>query len=91
MQPLPQKALVLAEIHRRIDRLSETDEGSDVWQSSVVSIVSFAGAWTLAARLMREGLNVSVHEDDDSSDGMGINGDRADVELLISIEPSQRS
>ncbi len=76
----------MAEIHRRIDRALESDDGSAAWQSSLAPILDFAGAWTLAARLMREGFSVSIHEDDGQpSAGMDVDEDRADVELVIPI------
>ncbi|MBU1048661.1 hypothetical protein KKG90_01435 [Candidatus Bipolaricaulota bacterium] len=89
MQPLPQKARVLAEIHRRIDRLSETAEGSGSWQSGLASIISFAGAWALAARLMRAGLSVCIREENPSAQFTGCAvQERADVELVIPIGPA---
>lgn len=89
MQPLPQKARVLAEIHRRIDLVFEADDDSDSWQSSLASIMDFTGAWALAALLMRAGLSVLVHEEDAgarSPDNM--DESRADVELVIPIGPA---
>ena len=89
MQPLPQKARVLAEIHRRIDCMSEADDGSGTWQSSLASILDFTGAWALAARLMRAGLSVSVHEEDVRTQSLGGTDEgRADVELVIPIGPA---
>lgn len=89
MQPLPQKARVLAEIHRRIDLVSEADDDSDSWQSSLASIMDFTGAWALAARLMRAGLSVLVHEEDVGTQSLScIDEDRADVELVIPIGPA---
>ena len=89
MQPLPQKARVLAEIHRRIDCVSEADDGSGTWQSSLASILDFTGAWALAARLMRAGLSVSVHEEDGRTQSLGsVDKHRADVELVVPIGPA---
>jgi|GEM_PF-2518589 hypothetical protein len=86
MQPLPQKARILSEIHRRIDLISETSVGSGSWQSSLASIMDFTGAWALAAWLMREGLSVLVHEESVGARFLGsIEEGRADVELVIPI------
>jgi len=90
MQPLPQKARVLAEIHRRIDHVSEADDGSGSWQYSLTSILDFTGAWALAARLMRAGLSVLVHEEDGSAACCSsVDNSRADVELVIPLGPAQ--
>ncbi len=89
MQPLPERARVMAEIHRRIDRAMELDDGSVAWQSSLAPILDFAGAWALAARLMLAGLSVLVHEED-GSHACCADADkgRADVELVIPIVPA---
>lgn len=86
MQPLPLKACVLSEIHRRIDLVSEADADSVSADSGLASIISFTGAWALAARLIRAGLSVKVHEEDGSAAccACGDEG-RADVELVIPI------
>ena len=86
MQPLPQKARILSEIHRRIDLVSDASIGSASWQSGLVSIMNFTGAWALAARLMREGLSVLVHEEAVGARFLGsLEEGRADVELVIPI------
>ncbi len=88
--PLPQKARVLAEIHRRFDHVPEADCASVAWQTSVASILDFAGAWALAARLIRAGLRVSVFEEDLAGKPSGsVNEGRADVELVIPINPAK--
>jgi len=87
MKPLPERARVMAEIHRRIDRAMESADGSVAWQSSLAPILDFAGAWALAARLMRVGLSVSVHEEDGSfSASVGTDEGKADVQLVIPVE-----
>ncbi|MCK5828012.1 hypothetical protein KAH43_05750 [Candidatus Bipolaricaulota bacterium] len=89
MQPLPERARVMAEIHRRIDRAMASDDGSVAWQSSLAPILYFAGAWALAARLMRAGLSVSVHEEGgESSASVGTDEGKADVQLVIPIRPA---
>ena len=90
MQPLPQKARVLAEIHRRIDLVSEADDDLDSGQCGLASIMDFAGAWALAARLMQAGLSVSVHEEDGRTQSSGSSSDerKADVELVVPIGPA---
>ena len=82
--PLPERAWVMAEIHRRIDGVMESDDGSSGWQANLLPILDFAGAWALAARLMRAGLSVLVHEEasDVSFEERTAEG-RADVELVI--------
>jgi len=86
MQPLPQKARVLAEIHRRIDNLGEA--GSASCQLGLAAIVSFSGAWALAARLIREGLSVCIHEEGAIPESIGsIRQGRADVEVVIPNRP----
>lgn len=86
MQPLPHKARVLSEIHRRIDLVSDASIGSDSWQNGLASITNFTGAWALAARLMREGLSVFVHEEAAGARLPGsVEEGRADVELVIPI------
>ena len=89
MQLLPQKARILAEIHRRLDRASEADDGPRSWQYCAISILNFAGAWALAARLMRAGLSVSVREEDGRPQSLGsMENGRADVELVVPIGPA---
>ncbi|MCK4570557.1 hypothetical protein KAT84_01275 [Candidatus Bipolaricaulota bacterium] len=84
--PLPQKARVLAEIHRRFDHVPEADCASVAWQTSVAAILDFAGAWALAARLMQAGLRVSVLEENLVGKPSGsVDEDRVDVELVIPI------
>ena len=86
MQPLPQKARVLAEIHRRLDRVSEADDDSGACQSCLASILDFSEAWALAARLVQAGLSVLVYEEDGSiacCDFVDEGG--ADVEVVIPI------
>ena len=89
MQPLPQKARVLAEIHRRIDYVWEANDGSGSWQYSLTSILDFTGAWALAAWLMRAGLSVFVREEDSRTQSLGsIDKHRVDVELVVPIGPA---
>ena len=83
---LPERARVLAEIHRRFDSILESDDGVPIQQSRLESIMDFAGAWALAARLMRAGLSVLVCEEGSKTDhAVGQENERADVELLIPI------
>lgn len=90
MQPLPQKARVSAEIHRRIDNLVETEASG--WQSGLAAIVSFTGAWALAARLIRAGLSVCIHEEGAIPESIGSSRQgRADVEVVIPTGPAQRN
>ncbi len=83
MQPLPEKSRVLAEIHRRMDQLAVEDVHGAPKRESLSSIVSFTGAWALAARLMREGLSVHVCEQDVGSSWSGSEISEADVEVVI--------
>ena len=83
--PLPQKGRVLAEIHRRFDQVPEPDRDFAAWRSRLASIYDFAGAWALAARLMRVGLRVSVVEGETSEKPLDSEDMRADVEIVIPI------
>jgi hypothetical protein len=87
----PLRARVLAEIHRRFDLVPEQDRASAEWRSGVAAIYDFAGAWSLAAQLMKKGLTVSVVEEDRTSVPCG-HHDRsgADVDIVIPIDPGQR-
>lgn len=83
---LPQKARVLAEIHRRLDQVPESDRGSAAWRSSLASVYDFAGAWALAARLMHAGLKVSVLEEDPTRKASGrVDVSGVDVSIVIPI------
>ena len=85
----PQKARVLAEIHRRFDHVAESDyDSAAVWRATVASIYDFAGAWALAARLMQAGLCVAVLEEALASEPSdSLSQSRVDVELIIPIGP----
>lgn len=88
IDPLPQRGRVLAEIHRRLDDASQLDHSSASWRSRLVSIFDFAGAWALAARLIREGLSVSVIESSRVRKRSEAREARADVEIIIPIGPA---
>ena len=91
MAPLPERARVMAEIHRRLDGVMESNDGSEAWQESLLPILDFAGAWALAARLMQAGLSVLVHEEDvDCSVEIDLAEGLADVELVIQADSSHR-
>ena len=83
MQPLPGKARVMAEIHRRIDRLAEEEVAGAPKGDSLSSIVTFTGAWALAAQLMSEGLSVHVHEENVGSSWSQSEVGDPDVEVVI--------
>jgi len=83
--PLPQKGRVLAEIHRRLDQVHEGNCDSAAWRSGLASIYDFAGAWALAARLMRVGLTVSVVEGEPANEPRDSKAMRADVEIIIPL------
>jgi hypothetical protein len=83
--PLAQKSGVLAEIHRRLDRLSEKGYSDRDRASALASVYDFAGAWALAARLIRSGLRVVVIEGGKASPGRY---DQADVEIVLSVGPA---
>jgi hypothetical protein len=78
--PHPQKGRVLAEIHRRLDRLSDAECGSEAWYARMASVYDYAGAWALAARLMQFGLRVCVRE---CSASRCASDDSADVEIIL--------
>jgi hypothetical protein len=86
----PLRACVLAEIHRRFDQVPEKDRATAEWRSGVAAIYDFAGAWSLAAQLMKEGLTVSVVEEDRTS-ARCRHRDRsgADVDIVIPVDPGQ--
>jgi hypothetical protein len=77
----PQKGRVLAEIHRRFDLLSDVEFGSEGWTAKMTSIYDYAGAWSLAARMIEIGLRVRVHE----GRAFELNGadDSSDVEIVV--------
>ncbi len=79
--PHPQNGRVLAEIHRRFDRMPDSDCGSAAWRSMLASIYDYAGAWALAARLLQSGLRVCVV----GSESMCVPSDdeTADVEIIL--------
>jgi len=83
--PLPQKGRVLAEIHRRLDQVHEPNCDLTAWRSDLASIYDFAGAWALAARLMRVGLRVSVVEGEPANGPSGSEATRVDVEIVIPL------
>ena len=87
--PLPQRGRVLAEIHRRLDRLPESDCSPTVWRSGLASIYDFACAWALAAQLMRAGLQVSVVEGEGASMLSSNDDGRGNVEIIIPIGLTQ--
>jgi hypothetical protein len=82
---LSQKGHVLAEIHRRLDRLSSSASMSEGCRYLLASVYDFAGAWTLAARLMRRGVHVSVVEEGASAEGPGHDPMIAEVEIVIPV------
>lgn len=86
--PLPQKGRVLAEINRRFDQVLDPNCGSDAWLSGLESIFSYAGAWALAAQLLRDGLRVYVVEEE--QEHAPVSNERADVNIVIPIGPTNR-
>lgn len=91
IRPFPQRGRVLAELHRRLDHVSEMDRSSVAWRSRLAAILSFAGAWTLAARLMRAGIRVCVIEGDSLGERSVMQDSRADVNIVIPIGPAATS
>ncbi len=87
--PLAQRSSVLAEIHRRLDRLAETDRCARDRAAAMAAVYDFAGAWALAARLIRSGLRVAVVEDASSGGAAHDPGERPDVEIILSAGPTQ--
>jgi len=81
--PLAERSRVLAEIHRRIDRLTDACESSIDPASAWASVYDFAGAWALAARLIRSGLRVAVVDDAASEDAAPPRDEPADVEIVL--------
>jgi hypothetical protein len=86
--PLPQKGRVMAEIHRRLDRVPDSEGTPGIWRERLVSIYDFAGAWALAARLIQAGLSVSVIEGEPLRMPGVSSGDGADVEIVIPADPA---
>jgi len=86
--PLAQKSSVLAEIHRRLDRLAETGRCDQDRATAMAAIYDFAGAWALAARLIQSGLRVVVVEDAFPENAVHEPNERADVEILLSAGPT---
>jgi hypothetical protein len=90
--PLPQRARVLAEIHRRLDEVLDLDRVSVRGRSSLASIYDFAAAWALAARLMQAGLTVSVLEHGlTRGSPCGFDENRADVDIVIPSDAAKGS
>lgn len=85
---LSQRGAVLAEIHRRLDHASQLDRSLACWRSQLVSIYDFAGTWALAARLIREGLAVSVTERGRAMARHEPHEAEADVEIILPIGPA---
>jgi len=81
--PLAERSSVLAEIHRRIDRLADACESGIDQAPAWASVYDFAGAWVLAARLIRSGLRVAVVEDVAFEDATQSRDERADVEIVL--------
>lgn len=87
IRAFPQRGRVLAELHRRLDHAFEMERGSSARRACLTAIISFAGAWTLAARLMQSGLSVRVIEGDSLRDRFFCENDKADVDIVIPIGP----
>jgi hypothetical protein len=83
--PLAQRSGILAEIHRRLDDISESACSAAERAQGLASIYDFVGAWSLAARLMRIGLHVSVIEGAVPGNSIRQSRERAEVEIVIPI------
>lgn len=88
IRSLPERSRILAEIHRRLDCEVNQDDRSASWRSRLVSVFDFAGAWALAAHLMREGLSVDVIEKPRNAWRVERDEERADVKIILPIGPA---